>query len=435
MADQVIQPQEALAGTCPLLRIQLQTASADNIQLCEQHLIPWVSTIVQRIHSQSRTITIAPPAGLLELGRQQVLLDQLRPELIAYGEAAPDSMAARLGQHYMPTKRQLADAGREDLIKRVIFAGGFIHVAHLLGLRAKRKPEGYWDEPENMDRELSLFVAGTWTCLHDASSGEPYYYNQVTGRTQWDLPQTPQSIPLDDAGTFIFAEADADRVMPSRSAVLAAGRFDLHHGIMYQGGYKATAASLDRPHTWPRHKKFDTAAQLAEELRAFNREEGLPIDFIPTANALRGAERHDLLAGIRQLGGALTLAPQIGMKTQRGSGFYSTVSVAKELLMFVKQLHKDSGDTGQSWLMPSVYQLRQAGRHDLAAGVYKFGLGQVAQAAALMYNRTRKPSQCTANQLEKHLCDDIKEQSFSQNRISSNCAPVADQHDIAHEIR
>ena len=77
---------------------------------------------------------------------------------------------------------------------------------------------------------------------------------QVTGRTQWEAPQGPQSIPLDDAGTFIFAEEDADRVMPSRSAVLAAGRFDLHHGIMYQGGYKATALALDRPHTWPRHK-------------------------------------------------------------------------------------------------------------------------------------------------------------------------------------
>ena len=42
--------------------------------------------------------------------------------------------------------------------------------------------------------------------------------------------------------------------MPSRSAVLAAGRFDLHHGIMYQGGYKAAARTLDRPHSWPRHK-------------------------------------------------------------------------------------------------------------------------------------------------------------------------------------
>ena len=182
-------------------------------------------------------------------------------------------------------------------------------------------------------------------------------------------------------------------------------------------------------------QKFDTAAQLAEELQAFNREEGLPIDFVPTANALRGAERHDLLAGIRQYGGALTLAPQVGMNTQRGSGFHSTVSVAKELLKFVKHLHKNSGDSRQSWLMPSVYQLRQAGRHDLAAGVYKFGLGQVADAAALKFNRTRKPSQCTANQLEQNLCDDIKEQSSSQNRISSNCDLVADQHDIAHDIR
>jgi len=73
-------------------------------------------------------------------------------------------------------------------------------------------------------------------------------------------------------------------------------------------------------------QKFSTAAQLADELKAFNREEGLPIDFIPTANTLRAAERHDLLTGIRQYGGALTLAPQIGMKTQRGSGFHSTVS-------------------------------------------------------------------------------------------------------------
>jgi len=141
---QVVQPQQALGGTCSLLRIQLQTATTADSQPCEQHLIPWASTIVQNIHSQSRTITIAPPAGLLELGRQQVLLDQLRPDLIAYGEAAPDSMAARLGQHYMPTKRQLADAGREDLVKRVISPGGFIHVAHLLGLRAKRKPEGWF---------------------------------------------------------------------------------------------------------------------------------------------------------------------------------------------------------------------------------------------------------------------------------------------------
>lgn len=39
---------------------------------------------------------------------------------------------------------------------------------------------GFWDEPENLDRELSLFVAGMWTCLQDSCGDEMYYYNQVS---------------------------------------------------------------------------------------------------------------------------------------------------------------------------------------------------------------------------------------------------------------
>lgn len=38
---------------------------------------------------------------------------------------------------------------------------------------------GYWDENENLDRELSLFVAGMWACLQSPGSDEPYFYNQV----------------------------------------------------------------------------------------------------------------------------------------------------------------------------------------------------------------------------------------------------------------
>ena len=64
----------------------------------------------------------------------------------------------------------------------------------------------------------------------------------------------PTSIPIDDAGTVIFAEEESQRIMPSRSTVLAAGRFDLHHGIMYQGGYTSFAQQLARPATWPKHK-------------------------------------------------------------------------------------------------------------------------------------------------------------------------------------
>ena len=41
---------------------------------------------------------------------------------------------------------------------------------------------GYWDESENLDRELSLFVAGMWTCLDSHGLEEPYFYNQVKSK-------------------------------------------------------------------------------------------------------------------------------------------------------------------------------------------------------------------------------------------------------------
>lgn len=40
-------------------------------------------------------------------------------------------------------------------------------------------------------QELSQFVAEQWVALPDAATGGQYYYNQVTGRTQWDEPITP----------------------------------------------------------------------------------------------------------------------------------------------------------------------------------------------------------------------------------------------------
>ena len=44
-------------------------------------------------------------------------------------------------------------------------------------------------------------------------------------------------IALDDEGSFMLVEDESDRVMPPRRAVMAAGRYDLHHAIQYHGGY------------------------------------------------------------------------------------------------------------------------------------------------------------------------------------------------------
>ena len=97
--------------------------------------------------------------------------------------------------------------------------------------------------PEAMLRpqELSLFIAANWMELPDAEEGEPYYHNTITGRSQWVEPQPPTKFLLDDEGTMLLAEDEQDRVMPSRKDVTLAGRYDLHHAIVYHGGYRVVS--------------------------------------------------------------------------------------------------------------------------------------------------------------------------------------------------
>lgn len=40
--------------------------------------------------------------------------------------------------------------------------------------------------------------------------------------------------------------------MPSIREVCSAGRYDLHHGILYNGGYRLVARELYRPPSYPR---------------------------------------------------------------------------------------------------------------------------------------------------------------------------------------
>ena len=35
----------------------------------------------------------------------------------------------------------------------------------------------------------------------------------------------------------MLVEDESDRVMPPRAAIMASGRYDLHHAIQYHGGY------------------------------------------------------------------------------------------------------------------------------------------------------------------------------------------------------
>ena len=138
-------------------------------------------------------------------------------------------------------------------------------------------------------------------------------------------------------------------------------------------------------------QKYTTAQQLAKEVHAFNREQGLPRGLIPSASILRAVDRLDLLSEIQRHGGALSLAPQLGMRTQRGSGYACSAVAAQALLEFAGSCNARSSVVREEWHMPTQQQLKQAGRFDLLTAITKFGQANLAQAAGLRPNSRGKP--------------------------------------------
>lgn len=138
-------------------------------------------------------------------------------------------------------------------------------------------------------------------------------------------------------------------------------------------------------------QRFTTAQQLAKEMHAFNREQGLPRGLIPSASILRAADRLDLLSEIQRHGGAVSLAAPLGMRTQRGSGYACSAAAAQALSEFAESCNARSTVAREEWRMPTQRQLKQAGRYDLLTAITKFGQVNLAQAADLRPNSRGKP--------------------------------------------
>ena len=159
----------------------------------EQHLLPYVPEILPVVNQAQQQVFARPPNGLLELGRRDMRLRQLKQELQVQGfptavlqRAGPVrsvslhfSLVCLLGSKLwqcppcknpshllvqdfaaatkaelsrMPTKQGLSAAGRQDLVRAVERDGGFLEVSQLLGLTARRRPNGYWDNLEALDQ-------------------------------------------------------------------------------------------------------------------------------------------------------------------------------------------------------------------------------------------------------------------------------------------
>lgn len=381
----------------------------------------------------------------------------------------------------MPMRRELEAAGRHDLVKVIQSAGGFIEVAQELGLRSVRRPPGYWEDEDALDRELSLFVAANWVRFEEGPSeelssavfvdpgtgaqglmmvggadddeeernreesqfydedddGDEYYssqeeeseedeqdeasqkdlkslkpvvasndaaasaqqgsqqtenalqphhevywYNQVTRKVRWSAPMLPQTLALDDEGSTLVTESAEDRAMPSRSALFAAGRYDLHAAIVAAGGYTQVAQDLDRFPAWPPTWRLQSLRTLGQELRELAEEHGLPRQRMPSKADLLALGRSDLHQAVTRHGGYPTVAQKLRWKSQRRhrGGWKDLASVAAEVAKFANDFAKKKGTVAR---MPTHEELRQAERHDLRHALQQHGSSVVAEAAGL----------------------------------------------------
>ena len=361
----------------------------------------------------------------------------------------------------MPLRRELESAGRKDLIKLIQSAGGFIEVAQDLGFKPIRRPPGYWEDEEALDRELSLFVAANWVRFEEDSDteeqesaifsdpqqrialeneeeeeeeeyseeeeeendemsttfsqfqetkkekvvnlekgNEVYWYNQVTRKVRWSAPVLPQTLALDDQGSTLLTESPEDRAMPSRSALFAAGRYDLHQAIVAAGGYGQVSEDLDRYPAWPPSRHLRSIRTLAAELKEVIEDSGLPRQRMPTRGDLLSMGRSDLHQAVTKLGGYPAVAKKLRWKSQRKKrGEWKNIEEAAvqvrkfaEEHVLGKEIKSASSDDDSNrsvvvLRMPTHEELRTAGRHDLRHALQRHGSAEVARVAGLEVTR------------------------------------------------
>eukprot|EP00884_Botryococcus_braunii_P016015 jgi/Botrbrau1/3097/Bobra.0070s0082.2 len=354
----------------------------------EEHFIPLVPQIVLGVDWSLRAVVLRPPKGLLGLGRQRLLISYLGPLLL---EIAGQRKTHEGEELRMPTRRDLEEAGRPDLVAMVVRAGGFPAVANTLGLRSRRRPVGYWENLDNLDQELTEFISQAWR-RYENEEGIPYFYNHVSGQVAWDRSSEPTRMELDDQGSYLLVEDEWDRVMPTVSAVKAARRYDLHHAIDLHGGYRAVAEELGRTRCWPRypHLREDPGA-LRQVLKEVALRQGIKQGAIPTKRAFLEAGRTDLYQIVQAEGGMHALARKLRFKTHRKEkGHWADFS--RTLEEFQHYLTEKGHDSDY---LPSQAQLVRDGRHDLRFALQTHTSEAVGAALGLKVSprgRRRVPS-------------------------------------------
>ena len=315
----------------------------------------------------------------------------------------------------MPTREQLKQAGRSDLIAAIDTHGGSFAIAQRLTLQltSGSKPNGYWDDFTQVEKAVKRFLITshttetmpTLTQLNQAGQGDLAAaisrhggIRAVAQRLGLQLSSSSRpngywndfSHVEEELLSFIEGKGNCG-VMPTAAQLANSGHGNLLKGIVKHGGVAAVAQRLELQlsSTAKLGGYWNDFAHVEQELHEYLQEQGTP-DVIPTQSELSKAGRHDLINAIKKHGGFTTVSQRLGLHQHlsgKQSGYWKDfANVERELRSWITA-------HGLPETMPTQQMLRQAGQPGLSTAITKHGGSQaVAQQLGLTYTYTSKPA-------------------------------------------
>jgi hypothetical protein len=330
----------------------------------------------------------------------------------------------------MPKQNELAQAGRRDLAIAIDHHGGFFIVAQLLGLQLShaQHPDGYWDEFVNVERALLAYIEkygmqgampsrgelikaglGDLAGAFDKYGGS----SAVAKRLGLQMKIKPMGhwddfSNVEEALRTFTYERRTPGVMPTNKELQNAGQSGLAIAIKKHGGISAVAErlGLQLSYTAKPGGYWDDITIVENELRSFIKAEGIP-GVMPTSGALQKAGRGDLSTAITNHGGIPTLAERFGLvysySAKPGRYWNDFANIQQEIFDFIQA-------QGTPGTMPTSIELRNSGKHSLAAAINAHG-GFAVVAERLKLIATTKPNGYWGNfaNLEQELLTFIQE--------------------------
>jgi len=301
-----------------------------------------------------------------------VIETEVRAEIAKEYKDNENRVIKRAGE--FPTQKQLADAGCSDLIGGVMRHGGLTKAKERLGFAPSHKPKGYWDDWNNLERELKAEIDRQYV----ATNGSV----------------------VKKAGVF-----------PTQKQLEREDRTDLNSAIQLHGGFDAVRARfglkpLQTPDRyWKDPAKF--TAEIRKEIEkeyvdergtVFKRAGEFPAD-----SQLKAAGRSDLVNAIRKYhGGFNKVRMQFGFPVEqiKPKGYWDDPSnLKRELKAEIEKEYCDKDGTvlKKAGETPSLDQLKNAGCTALKAAIksngglrricYSLGLG--APPVNIKHNRAK----------------------------------------------